>query len=350
MDAFAAIADLPVEIDSHELEPRTFETPRFARTTTTVVLHGAGHVGQGEDVSYDPADQTAHVRMHALPLVGTRTLAEWSAFLDEHVLVPDAPAEPATHDHRRWAYESALLDLALRQADTTLGALIGRQPEPVRFCVSSRLGPLAWHAVYPDLEFKADAEADWDDAHVADLAALDRVRVVDLKAHYAEDLGQGAVGATMVERVIRLLPDAIIEDPPLDDASMALLADELPRVAFDAPVHRLADAQALPPFGCLNLKPSRFGTLRELFATIAWAEARGMVLYGGGQFELGVGRRQIQELAALFHPNGPNDVAPISFNAPTIAPDLPTGRLEGLGLAPGFGAVATRPGAAAGRT
>lgn len=338
MNAYSAIADLPVEIDSHELEPLTFETPRFARVTTTVVLHGGGHVGRGEDVSYDPADHAAHVRMHALPLIGRRTLGEWSAFLDEHAVVPYAPAEPSTRDYRRWAYESALLDLALRQADTTLGAMLGREPQSVRFCVSSGLGPQAWHAEYPELEFKADVGDGWDDDHVAALEALDRVRVVDFKAHYASDFGQTPADAALVERVARLMPDAILEDPPLDDAVMAVLGDELPRVAFDAPVHRLADAQALPPVGCLNVKPSRFGTLRELLATIEWAEARGMVLYGGGQFELGVGRRQIQELAALLYPSGPNDVAPGAFNAPTIAPDLPTGRLEGLGTAPGFGA------------
>lgn len=338
MDAYAVLAALPVEIDSHALEPLEFETPRFTRTTTTVALHGGGHIGRGEDVAYDPDDQTAHRRMPALPLTGRRTLGEWSALLDEHPVVPVPPSEPSVHDYRRWAYESALLDLGLRQAGTTLGALLGRAPRPVRFCVSSGLGPQAWHAAYPELEFKVDVGDGWDDDHVAALEALDRVRVVDFKAHYAGDFGQTPADATLVERVARLMPDAILEDPPLDDASLAILGDELPRLAFDAPVHSLAEAQALPPVGCLNVKPSRFGTLRELLATIEWAEARGMVLYGGGQFELGVGRRQIQELAALFHPNGPNDVAPIAFNAPTIAPDLPTGRLEGLGAASGFGA------------
>ena len=35
-----------------------------------------------------------------------------------------------------------------------------------------------------------------------------------------------------------------------------------------------------------------------------------MGAYGGGQYELGVGRGQIQCLAALFHPDAPNDIAP----------------------------------------
>ncbi len=33
-------------------------------------------------------------------------------------------------------------------------------------------------------------------------------------------------------------------------------------------------------------------------------------MYGGGMGELGVGRGQIELLAALFHPDAPNDVAP----------------------------------------
>jgi len=41
-------------------------------------------------------------------------------------------------------------------------------------------------------------------------------------------------------------------------------------------------------------------------------------MYGGGQFELGIGRVQIQELASLFHAEMPNDVAPAAFNAPEI--------------------------------
>ncbi len=46
-------------------------------------------------------------------------------------------------------------------------------------------------------------------------------------------------------------------------------------------------------------------------------------MYGGGQFELGPGRGQIQYLASLFHPDGPNDVAPGGYNAPEPPAGLP---------------------------
>ena len=37
-------------------------------------------------------------------------------------------------------------------------------------------------------------------------------------------------------------------------------------------------------------------------------------------FELGPGRGQIQYLASLFHPDGPNDVAPRAYNDPEPRP------------------------------
>ncbi len=37
-------------------------------------------------------------------------------------------------------------------------------------------------------------------------------------------------------------------------------------------------------------------------------------MYGGGMGELGVGRGQIELLAAMFHPDAPNDVAPSAYN------------------------------------
>jgi hypothetical protein len=64
----------------------------------------------------------------------------------------------------------------------------------------------------------------------------------------------------------------------------------------------------------VNVKPSRLGPLRELFGAYDFCEANGIGMYGGGQFELGPGRGQIQYLASLFHADAPNDVAPGGFN------------------------------------
>ena len=82
---------------------------------------------------------------------------------------------------------------------------------------------------------------------------------------------------------------------------MPVLEPHRDRITWDAPIHSWADVEALPfrP-KCLNVKPSRFGTLERLLEFYERCEEEGIALYGGGQFELSVGRGQIQLLAALF--------------------------------------------------
>ena len=78
----------------------------------------------------------------------------------------------------------------------------------------------------------------------------------------------------------------------------------------------------------VNIKPSRLGGLQELFAAYDYCEEHGIGAYGGGQFELGAGRGQIQYLASLFHPDTPNDVAPSAYNLPDPPEGLPSSPLE----------------------
>jgi hypothetical protein len=97
-------------------------------------------------------------------------------------------------------------------------------------------------------------------------------------------------------------------------------------------VHSLADLDGLPlEPRWLNVKPSRFGTVRELLATIEACEARGIRMYGGGQYELGPGRAQIQRLAGIFYPDGPNDVAPSVYNEGGPRGGLPQSPLPATG-------------------
>ena len=87
----------------------------------------------------------------------------------------------------------------------------------------------------------------------------------------------------------------------------------------------------------VNLKPSRFGSVKSLFEGYEFCEQRGMGAYGGGQYELGVGRGQIQYLAALFHPDAPNDIAPAGYDALD-----PEAGLPGSPLDPDFDATGFR--------
>jgi hypothetical protein len=141
------------------------------------------------------------------------------------------------------------------------------------------------------------------------------VRVVDLKAYYRGTVVDLAPDPELYRAVVEELPDVIVEDPWLEDGLREVLAGAEDRLSFDAPVHSLADLDGLPlePHW-LNIKPSRFGTVRSLLETIEACEERGIKLYGGGQYELGPGRLQIQRLASVFYPEGPNDVAPSAYN------------------------------------
>ena len=137
----------------------------------------------------------------------------------------------------------------------------------------------------------------------------------------------------MIER----FPEAWLEDPALTPETEALLEPHVDRVTWDAPIHSVEDIEALrwPP-KTVNVKPSRFGTIARLFEAYDYCEAREIGAYGGGQWELGVGRGHIQLLAALFHPSTPNDVAPGGFNATEPPTDLPASPLTVTERATGF--------------
>ena len=335
MPLWDALAGLPLTIDGYSLERRELETARgWTRVTTTVVLAGGGERGSGEDVTYSAPDHD-HVP-DDLPLAGSWTLAELSQRYDELEVWRGDPANASGRDHRRWAFESAALDLALRQAGRSLGDAVGRAAAPVRFVVSTRAEIEPWLELYPAMEFKLDVEQDWDRPLMERLAALDRVRVLDLKAYYRGTTVDLAPDPALYRAVVEVFPDVVVEDPWLEDGCREALDGAEARLSFDAPVHSLAnlDALSLAP-RWLNVKPSRFGTVRGLVECIDACEARGIRMYGGGQYELGPGRLQIQRLAGLFYPDGPNDVAPSAYNEGGARPGLPESPLpepDGPGL------------------
>jgi hypothetical protein len=310
------LAGLELVIDEMRTERREMAVSSgFTRVTTTIVLAGGGVEGRGEDVVYDSGD---HDPFPAPDLAGRHTLASYSVALGAVDLFPGGASKlPASVNYRRWAFESAALDLALRQAGLSLGEALGRPYRPVRFVVSTRLDPRDWLSVDPGLEFKLDPTSDWTRELMADLAATDSVRCLDFKAYYTGTIVDQAPDPQLYRAAVELFPDAVIEDAAWTDGAREALAGAEGRLSFDAPVHSLADVDGLPVrVRWLNVKPSRFGSLDTLFECIDACEARGIRMYGGGQFELGVGRSHIQALASLFYADGPNDVAPGEYNEP----------------------------------
>jgi hypothetical protein len=322
------LAALSVEIDDYRLERLEWPGAHdFARVTTTVVMRGRGIEGRGEDVTYTASDHDDYP--DRLPLAGRRALDAHSRLLNDCELFPNGASMPASVDYRRWAFESAALDLALRQNRLTLGDAVDREYRPVRFVMSTRDQIEPWLEANSELEFKLDPTSNWTDARMRELAALDRVRVLDLKGQYEGTPVDQPPDPRLYRSVATLFRDAIIEDPALNDATRDALHGSEDRWSWDAPIHSLGDVRALerePRF--LNIKPSRFGTLARLLETIDWCEQNGVVTYGGGQLELGVGREQIQTLASLFYADAPNDVAPSVYNEGDPHAELPRSPLE----------------------
>jgi hypothetical protein len=327
MSTYDSVKNLPLAIDGYELEPLEQEVARgFTLRRTVVVLRGGGEEGRGEEVDYNPViQQDFQARRGELPLAGEHTLDSFSLL------------QSGQTDYRRWALESAALDLGLRQAGKSLGETIGRTPKHLRFVVSTRLGNvLRWLELYPSLHFKLDPDRDWTDEFVAQLSGAGVVDTVDFKGVYRGDFGMPP-DPELYTRIAAAFPEAWIEDPALTRDTSRALEPHRHRVTWDAGIHEWSDVEALPfrP-RCLNSKPSRFGSVRRLFDFYDACEREGIALYGGGQFELGVGRAQIQLLASLFHPDAPNDVAPSGYNATEPVAGLPVSPLE-LSPSPGFG-------------
>jgi hypothetical protein len=252
-------------------------------------------------------------------------------------LWPQPPEWDVALRLRNWAFESAALDLALRQAGRSLHDVLGLEPQPVRFVNSLGLGeepsiePVRRRlARSPDVRFKLDAEATWAPALVDEVAATGAVDTIDFKGQYGFDVEDPQALGALYDHVLAAFPDAYLEDPHDLPEIAQRLGDHLERVSYDAPIRSAEDIGATPLAGrVVNVKPSRIGTLRALFEVYARCARERRPMYGGGMGELGVGRGQIELLAALFHADAPNDVAPSAYNE-----DDAPGALQASPLAP----------------
>jgi hypothetical protein len=326
VSTYDLVKDLPLEIDGYELGPLEQEVAaNLTLKRTVVVLRGGGEWGRGEEVDYDPqAQERFQARRGELPFVGRHTLDSFSLL------------QAGQTEYRRWAFESAALDLALRQAGLSLAEALGRAMKPLRFVVSTRSTAVEqWLALYPELRFKLDPDKEWPDELIAHLASAGCVDTLDFKGIYRAEFGSPP-DPELYRRIAEAFPGVWLEDPALTPETLAALDADRERITWDAAIHEWSDVEALPfQPRCLNSKPSRFGSVRRLFDFYDACERRGIALYGGGQFELGPGRDQIQTLASLFHADAPNDVAPAAYNVSAPVPGLPVSPLE-LTPVPGF--------------
>jgi O-succinylbenzoate synthase len=116
------------------------------------------------------------------------------------------------------------------------------------------------------------------------------------------------------ERALKWLPDVLHEDPvePYPAAIGAALA-------VDAAVTEPTSLDRLAP-AAVNLKPARMGSLLDVVRTAVRCARRDVAVYVGGMFEIGVGRRQLCDLASVLCPDAPNDLAPIPLAETATTP------------------------------
>ena len=337
---WSRVADLSLTIAEHSWEnvapPGEPEHGRYLLS-----LGDGTNEGHGEEVGGTMMDEAGAFLALApsLPLAGSWTLASFS----DHVAGLDMWHEPPEWDMayrlRRWAFESAALDLALAQNGRSLAEALGRAPASVRFVNSLGLGdPPSLATIgrrlkrYPDLRFKLDAEPSWPASLIAEVAATGAVDVIDFKGRYGMEVEDEAALVAMYREVVARFPDAILEDPHDLPEVAELLEPHEARVSFDAPIVTVADITT----SIVNVKPSRIGSVRALLDIYDHCEQHGVHMYGGGMGEREIARGQIELLASLFHPDSTNDVAPSPYNQPDLAAELPQSPLVPGASAPGF--------------
>ena len=345
MATFDRLADLPLEIEGYELEGQELHAGSFERLTHRDPPPGRrrGGARRGRHLRRRRPRSPCRTPARRLDLTGHATLGEFCDFIGGVDTFPAEPQRDVSRRYRRWAFESAALDLALRQAGIGLAEALGREPRPVTFVCSMRLSPGEEQPSsietlrrkldpYPGLRFKLDPTNDWTDELIAELVETGAVDSLDLKGFYKGTVVDVETDPELYAKLIEAFPDAWLEDPDVNDETRPILEPVRDRLTWDAPIHSIEDIEALPwAPRMVNIKPSRIGGLRDLCATYDYCDERGIGAYGGGQWELGVGRGQIQVLASLFHPDTPNDTAPRGYNEadpprPADQPDDPAPR------------------------
>jgi L-alanine-DL-glutamate epimerase-like enolase superfamily enzyme len=337
IDLWSAVKDLPVAIESSSFEALVPSGPteREDFSTTQLRLRGRGEEGVGEQVGMGEAQES--LRASDFPLTGEwATLAGFLADLDAIDMWPEPPEYELQRNWRRWTFESAALDLALRQSATSLSEVLGRTPQPVTFVNSFGLGDppdidkvASRRATHPTVGFKLDVAPSWTQEIMDRVAAVEGIATIDFKGQYSLEVEDEAALLAMYERTLATFPGVVFEDPHDDPAVLELLTPIADRVSYDAPITSVESIGATPiEVRIVNVKPCRVGRLRELSRLYAHCESAGIQMYNGGMGELGVGRGQAQLLASLFHPGAPNDIAPSGYNLEDPPPGLPPSPLD----------------------
>ena len=231
---------------------------------------------------------------------------------------------------RNWAFESAALDLALRQAGAR--AARGARARGRARCASStrsgsatrpRSRPSATaSSATPTCASSSTPRRRGRPSSSTEVAATGAVDIIDFKGRYGLPVEDEFALLAMYEEVLERFDGVILEDPHDRPDVAALIAPHAARVSFDAPIATAADIEGAD-FGArtVNVKPSRIGGLRALLDVYAHCEAEGLRMYGGGMGEVGIARGQIELLAVALPPRRPERRRAVGA---TTCPSCPT--------------------------
>ena len=324
MKIYEKLKELTLNIEEVELERKEKQvSPEFNRVTTTVKLKGPEKTGYGEDVIWD-ADEHDKLQenIEELDLTEGHTLEDFSERLSlQDLFFGEEPSREDYRNYRTWAFESAALDLALKQKDISLAKALSREYSKLNFVTSPGLGnppsmkPLEKIWDQADIGLKLDATTDWSDELFGKLSESGKVRIIDLKGHYEDEDVRQEPDPELYRKVVEKFPEALIEDPVLNEETRPIFNGVEERITWDEPITSVGSIKSLPfEPEKINIKPSRFGSIRKLLDAIEYCINHDIEMYGGGQFELGKGRQHIQALASIFYPDSENDIAPRNYN------------------------------------
>ena len=297
------LASLPVRVSGIRCRSGRLAMPEYpgGRPSTLLELSGEGCAGYGENVAFTDGEQQAFLH-------GVEGMFARAAGLVRSML------RPGLKPYDRAALEAALIDLALRQAGVGLRDLCGVEAAPLRWVRSFAARPdAAAHGHALGGELKVDVDPSWPESAIIALSR-EAVAILDFKE---------AGTAEMCGRLASAFPHALFEDPPAGCAHA--------RVARDRPLASEADVAAAVARGeWVNVKAPRLGGVLAALEALALARPSA---YFGGMFEVGPGREQARQLAALFCADAPNDLGPLDGALSSMSGDSPSLiRLDGVGF------------------
>lgn len=270
---YAWLAALPLRVEGYELTVLELAVDDdYTRLMTVVHLHGDRQEGHGEDTTYAPVPQLAfRAAEPVLPLAGEWTLDSFSAHLGTLDLFPAGAGPPDFLTSAAGRLRARHWTLPYAKPGCRWPSRSVARHDPSRLL--SHRGPQApvdtvdaHLTLYPRQRFKPMLSQAWDDASVEALASTGMVDVVDLKRQYDEAVPVAVrPDPRLYRRVLRAFDKAWIEDPGVSAATEPVLRDHYDRIAWDVPIRAAADiANRRVKPRMINMKPSRFGSVRAL--------------------------------------------------------------------------------------